>query len=294
MDASSFVFDWLEALHSAGMDPKTILSYRRGIENFISWNRETYQTAFMPSSTIGRDVADWKAYQQTVQRARPATVNQRLAALGSFFRWAASQGLVTHNPVDGIRTLRREQLRPKSLDKRIERLFLRAVHQSGNLRDIAIVELLLGTGLRVSELLSLKATDLEIDERSGKVVVRKGKHSTYREIPLTANVRKALSNYLDQRQTQPSASASLWSGQRGGLQDRSAVNRILEKYALMAQIEPFGPHILRHTFGARYLESNPGDLRGLASIFGHRNLNTVMYYTEPSLADLAERMEKME
>ena len=70
--------------------------------------------------------------------------------------------------------------------------------------------------------------------------------------------------------------------------------RILDKYAYQAQIEPVKPHALRHTFATRYLEANPDDLRGLAALLGHANLNTVMIYTEPRLDDLAERMERVE
>ena len=78
------------------------------------------------------------------------------------------------------------------------------------------------------------------------------------------------------------------------MQDRSAITRMLEKYALAAGLDPFGPHVLRHTFGSRYLAANPGDLRGLAAFLGHASLITVMIYTEPDLDDLAARMERVE
>ena len=70
--------------------------------------------------------------------------------------------------------------------------------------------------------------------------------------------------------------------------------RLLNKYAYQAGIEAFNPHALRHTFASRYLDANPGDLRGLATLLGHANLNTVMIYTEPRLEDLAERMERVD
>jgi len=68
---------------------------------------------------------------------------------------------------------------------------------------------------------------------------------------------------------------------------------MLAKYARRAGVAPFGPHVLRHTFATRYLAANPGDLRGLAALLGHSNLNTVMIYTEPRLEDLAQRMERV-
>jgi site-specific recombinase XerD len=156
------------------------------------------------------------------------------------------------------------------------------------------VELLVGTGLRVGELLALKIGDLVIGDRSGKVIVRMGKHDRYREIPLTATLRQVLNAYLKEHPESKNLDAMLWIGQRGTLNDRSAVLRILEKYMLAAQLPAIGPHVLRHTFATRYLRANPGDLRGLAALLGHTSLDTVMIYTEPSADDLAERMERAE
>ncbi|MEA3350695.1 MAG: tyrosine-type recombinase/integrase, partial [Chloroflexota bacterium] len=169
----------------------------------------------------------------------------------------------------------------------------RAVHQSGDIRDIAMIEMLIGTGLRVSELLALQVGDLEINTRSGQVTVRKGKRGNQRVVPLKSEVRKALDAYLELHPRVDNTDARLWLGQRGPLKDRSAVLRILNKYSLIAQINDFGPHVLRHTFATRYLDANPDDLRGLAALLGHTNLNTVMIYTEPSFDDLAERVERV-
>jgi len=70
--------------------------------------------------------------------------------------------------------------------------------------------------------------------------------------------------------------------------------RRLQKYGERVGIENLHPHQLRHTFATRYLAANPDDLRGLARLLGHANLNTVMIYTEPDMEDLAQRMERME
>jgi integrase len=145
----------------------------------------------------------------------------------------------------------------------------------------------------VGELLALRVGDVTLGERSGQVVVRRGKHRGYRTVPLTASVRKALAAWLAVHPQADDPDAPLWWGQRGPLTDRSAVNRMLAKYARRAGVTPFGPHVLRHTFATRYLAANPGDLRGLAALLGHSNLNTVMIYTEPRLEDLAPRMERV-
>jgi site-specific recombinase XerD len=185
--------------------------------------------------------------------------------------------------------------RPKALDEVYVRRLLRQVNQAGEPRDVAIVELLLGTGLRVSELLALRVGDLTLGERSGEVVVRRGKGGVHRQVPLTAPVRRALRTYLD---SQPKLKKGdpLWIGERGPLRDRSGIYNMLKKYAHLAGLDPdeISPHVLRHTMATRYLAANPDDLRGLAAILGHADLNTVMIYTEPTTADLAARMEKAE
>ena len=160
---------------------------------------------------------------------------------------------------------------------------------------MALVELMLGTGLRVSEVLALKVEDVIVKPRQGEVVVWRGKGGVYRRVPLTASVRTALRNYLE---TQPELKPDgpLWVGERGPLKDRGSVLYLLKKYAFQAGMDEslVSSHILRHTLASRYLTTNPGDLRGLAAILGHSNLNTVLIYTEPSVQDLANRMEQAE
>ncbi len=172
-------------------------------------------THFDPAAVIGRDIQDWKAYQQTVEKAAPATINQRLVALSGFFAWAVGQGIVRLDPTADVSALRLPKRDIKSLEEKDYRRLLRAVHAGKNLRDIALVELLGGAGLRVGELLALKVGDLEINSRSGRVTVRKGKHGSYREVPLTKDVRQALDLYLETHPEKDNPDADLWLGQRG-------------------------------------------------------------------------------
>ncbi len=158
-----------------------------------------------------------------------------------------------------------------------------------------MIEMMVGTGVRVSELLNLTRADIELRERSGKVIVRYGKGSQYREIPLTLDCRQALQTYLDTHHPDfANPNTPLWIGKKGPLSHRSSVMRLLQKYGAAVGIEELHPHVLRHTFASRYLRANPDDMRGLARLLGHANLNTVMIYTEPDLDDLTQRMERME
>jgi integrase/recombinase XerD len=285
---------WLHTLRQQGRSDHTLAAYRRALAHFSRWSQTLYGQAFDPAQIIGRDVRDWKAHQQTVEKAAPATINQRLVAVSRFFAWAVQEGLAQNDPAHEVNSVRLPKRRPQGLSKRALRLLLRAVHAGGNLRDVAIVETLVGTGVRVGELLALHVGDVEINERSGKLTVRQGKHGGFREVPLTRDVRYALEHYLDTHPNRDNPDAALWVGTRGPLSNRSSIVRILDKYAYQARIDPVKPHALRHTFATRYLDANPDDLRGLAALLGHANLNTVMIYTEPCIEDLAERMERVE
>ncbi|GAB4464034.1 MAG: tyrosine recombinase XerC [Anaerolineae bacterium] len=283
--------NFLEYLFEQGKSQSTLNQYQRGIKHFVRWLEQTYGEAFDPATVVPRDVADWKAYQQTVERAAPATINQRLTALSRFFQWAVANGHARTNPTAAVKQLRIEQAAPKALDPKQTRRLLRQVEREENLRDIALVTLLLETGLRISEVLALTPADLEINERSGSVTVRRGKGGQTRTVPLTAEARRALSDYLESvtvGETEP-----LWGGQRGPLTDPAGIYKLLKNLAFRAGLDPdlVTPHVLRHTFATRYLERNPGDLRGLAALLGHRSLDTVMIYTHPTAKELAGRME---
>lgn len=284
---------WLDHLHRQGKSRHTLQAYQRGLEHFARWYTVTYGEAFAADAVMPRDVRDWKAYQQTIEKAAPATINQRLVALTRFFRWARAQGLCRENPAEEVGTIRLNPRQPQAMEHTVVRKLLRAAR--GHVRDYALLELLAGTGVRIGELLALTVGDVELNDRSGKVIVRRGKHGGYREVPLTVDVRKALTAYLDQdHPDKDNPAAPLWVGTRGQLRHRSSVIRLLEKYALQSGLEPVNPHAFRHTFATRYLNANPGDLRGLAQLLGHHSLDTVMIYTEPTLQELTARMERVD
>jgi len=286
---------WLDYLKQKGKSQSTIDNYRRALSHFSHWSEQSYGQPFDPAAIIPRDVADWRAFQQGVEKAKPATVNVRLVALSRFFKWAITHGYAHHDPTPDVGGVRPEVRRPKSLEDKYVRRLLRQVRAAGNRRDEAIMEMLLGTGLRISELLALRREDLTLGERSGEVRVRYGKGGVYRAVPLTVSVRKALKSYLE---IEPALKPKdlLWVGARGPLKDRGTVLYLLKKYAFQAGLDEalISPHILRHTFATRYLAANPDDLRGLAAILGHSNLNMVMIYTTPTTHELSMRMERAE
>jgi len=291
---------WLEHLHKQGRSSHTLKAYRRAWQHLAAWYQGSYDEPCDPTRLIARDLRDWKSYQQSVERAAPSTINQRLVAASSFYKWATSQDKAPRDPTRDISTMRLPRRQPQSLSAKQLRRLLRAVHNGGSPRAVAMIELLAGTGIRVGELLQLQVGDLVMRERSGWLTVREGKHGSYREVPLTKEVRQAIADYLEihpynkeEHEQFLDERTPLWWGKHGPLAHRSSVLRILHKYALRAELDFIGPHVLRHTFATQYLQANPDDVRGLAALMGHSDLNTVMIYTEPTLQDLTGRMERM-
>jgi len=289
----SLAENWQEWLRQKGKSQHTLEAYRRGLTHFIQWYEQVYKANFETNLVMPRDVRQWKSYQQSIEKTAPATINLRLVAISRFFTWAMREKLCHENPTEEIGTVRLDTRQPKGLKSAQLRRLLRAARV--DVRDYAILEMMAGTGLRVGELLALQVGDVTLGEQSGAVIVRQGKDATYREIPLTSDVSKALAAYLELEHPDPNNSqAPLWDGRKGYLNQRSSIKRLLEKYAHIAKIKPPNPHALRHTFATRYLAANPDDLRGLARLLGHSNLNTVMIYTEPDMESLTQRMERVE
>lgn len=285
---------WIAHIEDLGKAERTVSAYAADLRDFAAWYHDSFGEDVDVGSILGRDIEDYKSYLQTVRRVSPRTVNRRLAALSRFFKWAVARDFVRRDPTADVRSVRLPRRRPKALTPREQRRLLHAVHRAENLRDIAMIEVLLGTGTRAGELLALRRGDLTLNPRSGDLLVRRAKGGSARNVPLRAKVRRAVQDYLEHLGEDLRDEDPLWYGIRGPLKDPSAINRIVAKYGLLVGIEDLTPHTLRHTFATRYLEANPGDVRGLASLLGHARLDTVMIYTEPTDEDLLERLERME
>ena len=166
---------------------------------------------------------------------------------------------------------------------------IRAVERNGLARDIALVALLLHTGLRVAELAALRWADLEIRDRSGKLTVRRGKGRKQRTIPLNVEARNALAELRSLRG--PGKAQAVLQGQRGPLTERG-IQAILAKYAGAARLAELSPHVLRHTW-CKNLADSGARLEVIAALAGHESLETTRRYVEPGQDDLAAAVDRL-
>ena len=230
-------------LEQKGKSNNTIKAYISDIEKFKIWLKETFDEEFSPENITTPDIVDYKSYLLNIKKRKASTVNRRLASLSAFLNWCEKEELINKNPIKEVEGIKEIQTAPKALNELELKRLIREAYKDKNIRNIAIIEVLANTGLRVGELISLTLDDISISPRKGHLTVREGKRDNYREIPLNKDVRKALTNYIEERPD--SSSDKVFLGQRGPLK-KSAIWRIVKKYADRAEVEA-SPHTLRHT-----------------------------------------------
>lgn len=207
-----------------------------------------------------------------------STITKTYAAISVFARFVERPHIMENIRKPEFRKQR--NVAPKSLERNDRNKLLREVERGGNLRDIAIVSVLLHTGLRVSELCALDRDDISISERKGMLTVRHGKGNVSRTVPLSAEARHHLQKYIDTRHDQ--AAALFLSNERRRISAR-AVQHMLKKHEVH-------PHMLRHTF-CRELVQSGVDISTVAELAGHSDINVTRRYSKPTHEDLEHAIE---
>jgi len=223
-------------------------------------------------------VRDYKALLKTSHHAKPTSVNLTLAALDHFYQFL---GLERPN-------VTREDLRqqaPKALEPDEQKQFLRAVERRTSLRDRALAILLFYTGLRLQECADLDIDDVRLSARKGMVIVRGDMGETYREVPLNAQTRDALSAWLRaRRRTFPeSPDPAFWLSRQGRRLSTRAIDLVIRQLGQEARVS-LSAHTLRHTCLTTLVRQG-ADLVLVAEIAGHRRLETTRRYSLPTARD---------
>lgn len=288
---SEDITEFIAELQREEAAKRTTDSYRSDLLCFARWFATSIGEDFSAQGVTPTDLRDYKAYLVTVERRKPATVNRRLAALRRFFQWAKASGLTQEMPTDSVKGVQSVSRAPKSLEKREVDRLIRAAEKDEDKRNLAILQTLRHTGIRVGELCALKLGDIDISERKGLLTVRSGKGSKYREVPLNNDARRTIDAYLVVR---PKVSDDhLFIGQRSEGLKSQAVENVVRKYARIAGLADVTPHILRHSFGKHALDAGV-NLVTVAKLLGHERLETTAIYTQPTQRDLEKAVERLE
>ena len=281
--------DFATHLREREKSPLSIETYLRDVRAFGRWFEETNGETLRPDRVTTTDLRDYKRYLRVSRRLQPNTVNRQLSSLQAFVRWSHDSGLLRGETTPALpRRVRQTRLGPRWLDHRERRAFLRTVQKEGHRRDIAIVQVLMHTGLRVAELCALEWRDISISSRKGRLVVRHGKGGRQREVPLNKEARAALQELgYPLEAGRPKA---VFMGQRGPLSSRG-VQALMKRYAERVRLD-VSPQVLRHTFCKSLIDAG-ASLQEVASLAGHESLETTRRYCEPSRVDLQRVVDRL-
>ena len=264
----------------------TSIAYRNDLQQFLNFMVSTTPEIQTPDQIdhllIRRYVSSLQGGQKPPQRhyAR-SSIGRRLAAIRSFFKWLTNNEVITHNPAELLATPKKEQRLPFHLDIDQTLSLIKNVTNAPDdlpehTRDIAILELLYSSGLRVSELTGLNWRDID---RSQGIVRVLGKGNKERIVPVGSCALGALSAYFDERTPSPRPDDPVFLGSRGGRINRRIVARIIDHFSKsIATYKNVTPHVLRHTFATHMLEGGT-DLRSIQELLGHSSLSTTQKYT---------------
>jgi integrase/recombinase XerC len=232
-----------------------------------------------------RALRSWLAKQHTLGHAR-TTLQRRAAAARVFFAWAHEAGHITTDPAANLRSPKTARVLPPTLDQTTAAHMLdeaiAAARETGGpiaMRDVALLEVLYSTGIRVSELCGLDLNDLERDRRVIRVL---GKGSKERTVPLGGPAMRAVDAWIGRARSQlitDQSSQALFIGERGKRIDPRVVRRVVHRSLRMTEGAPdLGPHGVRHAMATHLLEGG-ADLRSVQEILGHASLATTQIYT---------------
>jgi len=289
--AESLKRDWLDALKGERrVSPHTLRAYGDDLERFLVFQREHLGRAVDARALEKLSTADIRAFltRRRAQGLGPRGVQRALAAIRGFFRYLAREGIADNAAPRAIRSPRIPRTLPRPLS---EKDAGRAIDEAGAhdvewlaARDTALLTLLYGMGLRISEALAFRRSDVPL----GKSFCVTGKGRKERVVPVLAAVREALDAY---EKTIPFAGAPdtpLFLSRRNRPMSAREAQALMQRLrGRLGLSERATPHALRHSF-ATHLLAHGGDLRSVQELLGHASLSTTQTYTEIDTAKLME------
>lgn len=271
--------DFQLALFEGGRSEKTIEAYLSDLQLFALWFSQTNGYELSAETLTATDLREYKQHL-VIFHASPATVNRKLAAIRS---WAESVG--AKDKITAIRGVKEQEQAPKWLERREVSALLREAEKDC-LRSLAIVTVLLNTGLRISELCALERQDVEISERKGALTVRDGKGEKERTIPLNLTARQVLAKRIEAGPNFDPSWKIFGNAPR-------TYQGILSELGRRARIDHLTPHRLRHTFAKSLIDAGVS-IDQVATLLGHDSIETTRIYTTPGQADLERAVQALD
>lgn len=275
-----------------GLSPNTISSYRQDLYEYLNFLLLDHQTNW----EVDALEVDAFLAQLRDQGKATSSISRMLSSLRKFYQWLLRQDIIERDPLVKIDSPKKEKRLPLALSEtEVDTLLAQPNVEKGlGLRDRAILETLYATGMRVSELINLKISDLHQDIQLIKVL---GKGSKERLVPISDVALSWIDKYDNQVREKlimknGAFSDIIFLNSRGKKLSRQAVWQLIKKYCQTANItKNVTPHTLRHTFATHLLE-NGADLRVVQELLGHSDITTTQIYTNLTQKHIMEVYKK--
>ena len=277
-------FDYL--FIEKGLSKNTIKAYEVDIERFIQWLKQNNKSDYLNAKET--QINKYISHLFKIH-LKSSSINRKISSIKAFYLFLMKKNILKVSPIAEIVTPKQEKYLPNSMsESEIEKL-LKSPNTKLKIekRDRAMIEMLYATGMRISELVNLKITNLDIQRCVVKVL---GKGSKERLIPFGEAASEALNNYMKDRQD--SSSKEIFLSNRGTKMSRQAFWSRMKVYLRREGLkDSISPHTLRHAF-ATHLLNRGADLRSVQLLLGHSDLSTTQIYTHIAKQRLSEVLKK--
>jgi integrase/recombinase XerD len=268
-----------------GLSKNTVSSYENDISSFLSWlNKKQKNYQHVSSKDINEFISN--LFNSGL---KSSSINRKISSIKHFYLFLSKKKIIKYSPADEIETPKQEKYLPISMsEEEVERLLNSPnSNQIIERRDKAMIEILYATGMRISELVNLKLTDVDFNRSVLKVF---GKGSKERLVPYGEKAAESLHIYLRDRKR--SDSKSVFLSNRGSQITRGAFWQRIKIYIKRENLKSsISPHTLRHAF-ATHLLNRGADLRSVQILLGHSDLSTTQIYTHIAKQRLGEILKK--
>jgi site-specific recombinase XerD len=298
-----FVDSFVHYLYEEAKDEKTIVSYRTTVIHFLEWYEQREGNVAI-KETRPIDIKEYISYLKHQCKRKPATINKYIAALKVFFTYLNETGVIKDNPMTRIKMEKLQYAQnsnqTKWLNKEEQERFISYVELEKNefkrLRNLAIVDLMLYAGLRVNEVASLELTDIQTKGNDIEIVVREGKGNKYASVLLVQKYSRNLRKWLKYRQNLEKSihreSQRLFVSERSMFLTERAIQKMLAKYADLANMENITPHRFRHSF-CKNLANAGTPIEIIRRLARHESIQTTAIYVDSSQEEQISALRKL-